>query len=125
MILRLFRRLSLGERGERFAARQLRRWGFRILHRNARLGNYEIDIIAREGNVVAFVEVKTRRSTEVATPEQNVTYTKRRHLRIAARRYIARYGEPNTYYRFDVVSVVMPEHGKPQATLIRDAFPER
>ena len=72
-MIRWFRRLTLGQRGERFAARQLRRWGYRVLERNVRLGRYEIDIIAREGNTIAFVEVKTRRSADVASPEVNVT----------------------------------------------------
>ncbi len=123
-MIRWFRRLTLGQRGERFAARQLRRWGYRVLERNVRLGRYEIDIIAREGNTIAFVEVKTRRSADVASPEVNVTITKRRHIRSAAHLYIQRYGDNETYYRFDVVSVLMPDHGKPQATLFRNAFPD-
>lgn len=122
MIGSWFRRAPLGRRGERIAARRLRRWGYVILEKNAKIGPYEIDIIAREGDTVAFVEVKTRRAADLAAPEENVTRTKQRHIRAAARRYIGRHGDPDCYYRFDIVSVVLPERGKPAVTLYRDAF---
>ena len=121
--MRLWRRdRDLGRRGERVAARLLRRSGFRILGRNVVLGRYEIDLIAREGDTVAFVEVKSRRDDALADPEANVTRTKRRHIRKAAHRYIAQHEDPQIYYRFDIVSVLAPEKGKPRATLYRDAF---
>jgi len=115
---------SLGERGERLAARTLRRNGYSILERNAHLGRYEIDIIAREEDTVVFVEVKTRRADDVVQPEENVGHEKQRHIIRASEVYRARLVEDETYYRFDVVSVVMPELGKPRVTIFRDAFQE-
>ena len=112
----------VGKRGERLAARFLSRQGYQVLARNVHYGRYEIDIIAREGDTLAFVEVKTRRSGEIALPEQNITSAKQRHIRQAAYRYIADHPEPDVYYRFDVVSIVIPEKGKPEITLFRDAF---
>jgi len=56
-------------------------------------------------------------------PEDNVGYTKRRHLSRAARCYIAAEDDPGMNYRFDIVSVHAPEHGKPSVRIIRDAFP--
>ena len=112
----------LGERGERAAVAHLRRAGYCIVQRNARIGKYEIDIIVRDGDTVAFVEVKTRRSTDIAEPIENVTATKRRHIRHAAHRYVAERNHGGEYYRFDVVAVVIPESGKPEITHYPDAF---
>ena len=123
-LLRWFRRApkTLGLRGEDLAVKALRRAGYIILTRNAQLGSYEIDVIARERDTTAFIEVKTRRHDDPVAPEDNIGYTKRRHIRTAARLYITRRNDPNMYYRFDVVSVVVPENGKPTATIYRDAF---
>lgn len=115
----------LGYRGEDEAARYLRRSGYRILDRNVRLGRNEIDIIAQEGDTVAFVEVKTRVTDQFADPEVNVDAAKRRRIRRAARIYMARRNDPEVYYRFDIVSVLLPNEGTPRVTLIRDAFREQ
>lgn len=112
----------LGAAGEDLAARALRRAGYKILERNARLGKFEIDIIARDGDTTAFVEVKTRRDDSVVTPQDCVGGVKQRHIRKAARLYISRHDDPEMYYRFDIVSIVAPESGKPSVTIHRDAF---
>ena len=113
---------SLGQQGEDAAVRHLKRAGYKILERNRFLGRYEIDIIAREGDTVAFVEVKTRRSADPVDPQENVHREKRRRIRAAARRYIQREDRDDVYYRFDIVTVVLPEKGRPEIELIRDAF---
>jgi putative endonuclease len=118
----LRKRKKLGPAGEDIAAKALRKAGYKILERNVRLGKYEIDIIARDGDTTAFVEVKTRRDGSYVPPEDCVGGVKRQHIRKAARLYISRHDEPDTYYRFDVVSVVTPDSGKPQVTIHRDAF---
>jgi putative endonuclease len=112
----------LGRRGEKQALRALRRAGYTILARNARVDRYEVDLIAREGDTTAFIEVKTRRDEGEILPEENVGFEKRRHLRKAARIYMAHENNPSMYYRFDIVSVVIPESGKPSVTIHRDAF---
>lgn len=112
----------LGQRGEDLAVKHLKRAGFRILKRNARYGKFEIDIVAQEGDTIAFVEVKTRKSNSFLEPEANVTPVKQRHIRRAAAMYINRQNDPTKYYRYDVVSIVMPDEGKPRVTLLRDAF---
>ncbi len=113
---------TLGEQGERLAAKHLKRHGFRILERNVRLGPNEVDLIAREGDTVVFVEVKTRRACDPVPPEANVGPEKQRRLRRAARIYISRHDDGETYYRFDIVSVCIPEKGRPDVVLFRDAF---
>lgn len=115
---------SLGHRGENLAAKFLKREGYAILNRNVHAGRYEVDIIAREDDTVAFVEVKTRRSDEVAYPEDNITQKKRLHLSRAARILMPSYDEPGLYFRFDVVAVLIPERGKPEIRLFRNAFRE-
>jgi putative endonuclease len=114
----------LGARGEDAAAKFLRKNGFKILARNERIGRYEIDIIAREGDTVAFVEVKTRTSDEIADPEVNVDTRKQTHIRRAAHAYIDQHGDDKTYYRFDIASVLLPDTGPPTITLYRNAFPD-
>lgn len=117
-------RQRLGRRGERIAARVLRRKGYRILGRNVRLGRYEVDLIARQKDTVAFVEVKTRRDDSLTDPGANITAAKKRHLRGAARHYLARYAQEGLNYRFDVVCVVAPPLGKAHATVYPNAFPD-
>ena len=112
----------LGQQGEDLAAKTLKRDGYTILERNAHLGRYEIDIIAREGDTIAFVEVKTRRNDDIASPEANVTSKKQLHLSRAAKIYMSRIDDAETYYRFDVMSVLIPEQGRPSVTIFRDAF---
>ena len=115
-------RRPLWVRGESAAAWHLRRKGYRILARNARFGHNEVDLIARDGDTVVFVEVRTRASGDPVPPEDTVTYPKRRHLRAAARRYLSRQPDRGLYFRFDVVGIVMPAHGKPEINHYPDAF---
>lgn len=97
----------LGQRGEELAEAELRRRGMKILARNWRYRHKEVDLIAEDGDVVVFVEVKTRRGTEFGGPLAAVTWRKQRHLTTAAaaflteRRWMAR---PS---RFDVVGLVL------------------
>ena len=113
----------VGAQGEDLAAKFLQREGYAILDRNVRCGRHEIDIIARDGDTIVFVEVKTlRTANEIFRPEGHVTQEKQRHLIAAGQWYMTKHRDPNAYYRFDVVSVVLPEAGKPEITLFRDAF---
>jgi len=107
---------------EELAARYLRRQGYSILHRNLRLDRFELDIVARKGDTVVFVEVRSRKDDGISAPEETIRYTKRQHLRAAARRYMARYGEPETNYRFDVIGVLTPPKGEAQVNHIEYAF---
>ncbi len=112
----------LGPLGERLAARYLWLRGYRIEGRNLRLGKHEIDLLVRKGDTLVFVEVKSRLRADGAAPEDSVGPVKQQHIRSAARVYLSQHAEAGTYYRFDVVSVVLPEHGKAQITHFPDAF---
>ena len=123
--LSLFRskpsRGPLGERGENVAAKFLRNKGYRILERNFRCENGEVDVIARDGKCLVFVEVKTRESDE-PMPEENVNATKQHQVTKAAKFYLTRYGSPQPPARFDVVAVVWPSGRPPQIRHTMDAF---
>jgi putative endonuclease len=111
----------LGERGENVAAKHLRNLGYTIINRNFRCQLGEIDIIARDGKTLVFVEVKTRQSDDVL-PEEQVNHPKQHRLTRAARFYLARYGTPQPPSRFDVVAILWPPGRDPQVTHIPSAF---
>ncbi len=111
----------LGPRGENVAAKFLRNQGFKILLRNFRCGVGEIDIIARDGKTIVFVEVKTRTDDD-PTPEEQVNNIKRHQITKAARFYLGRYGVPQPPARFDVVAIVWPSGREPQIRHTPDAF---
>ncbi|MBZ0158994.1 YraN family protein [Candidatus Methylomirabilis sp.] len=117
-------RLSLGVEGERIAKTYLRTQGFRILHENYSTTLGEIDLIAREGGVVVFVEVKTRTSGEFGPPQASVTRRKQHQIVGVAKLYLQRERLSEAACRFDVVAVTFPGGlaGQPEVLLIRDAF---
>lgn len=99
-----------GQRGERAAARWLKRNGCRILQKNYRAGRHEIDLIAEEKatGTILFVEVKTRTEGGFGSPMEAVDRNKQRFLRLAAEQWLAEnrlYGQPA---RFDVIEVLAP-----------------
>jgi putative endonuclease len=112
---------ALGDRGENMAAKYLRMQGMKIIVRNFRTDVGEIDIIAREGKTLVFVEVKTRVDDD-PTPEQQVNAVKQHQITKAARTYLARYGIPQPPARFDVVAIVWPPGRQPQIRHTPAAF---
>ncbi len=112
----------LGRLGEAAAAQYLKRLGYRIVVRNYTCPAGEIDIIAVDGRQVVFVEVKTRRSSDAADPEIAVHAHKRRQVTRAARYYLAQTRNQDRACRFDVIAIVLPDHGPPQIEHFIDAF---
>ena len=82
-------RQQLGRAAEAAAARYLVREGWSLLGRNVRVGRGELDLIARRGDVLAFVEVKARRTTSYGTPEDAVDGRKRRQVARLAELWLA------------------------------------
>jgi putative endonuclease len=121
--------LLLGRRGERLAAKHLEAIGYTLVAsnftlpvgRNLRgaLVHAEIDLIAYDGPVLCFVEVKTRASDWFAAPEQNVDLRKQRQIARAARVYRRIFGLMGASYRYDVVSVIMSPAGEPEGRGMR------
>ncbi len=111
----------LGDRGENMAARELRNKGYKIIVRNFRCELGEIDIIARDGNTLVFVEVKTRTEDSPA-PEDQVNNIKQHQVTKAAKYYLTRYGVPQPPARFDVIAIIWPTGRQPQIRHIENAF---
>lgn len=112
----------LGDQGERAAARFLREQrGMRIITRGYRTPHGEIDLIARDGDTLVFVEVKARRKGE---PAEAVTPEKQRRLTLAALRFSKRFGLlEGVRGRFDIVAVLWPDdRGQPTIEHIPNAF---
>jgi putative endonuclease len=124
--LELAPHLALGQRGERLAAQHLERLGYALVAsnftvpvgRNLRgaIVHAEIDLIAYDGAILCFIEVKTRSSDWFALPEANVDLRKQRQISRAARRYRRMLDIVSEPYRYDVVSVVLPEGAADEAT---------
>ena len=115
----------LGQLGERMAAQYLCSQGYWILETNARSSLGEIDIVAQEGDILAFVEVRTRRGSAFGTPEESITARKRQKLRELAEDYRQTHPQAPAAYRIDVVVVELTSGGKMQRVeLIRGAVGE-
>ena len=112
---------ALAGRGENAAARYLRQIGYKIILRNYRSPLGEIDIIARDGDTLVFVEVKTR-AYDDPTPEEQVNPTKQHQITKAAKTYLNRYGSSQPPARFDVVAVVWPADREPVIRHVQNAF---
>jgi len=115
-------RVDLGRRGEEAAGRHLVSLGYRILERRYRTRGGEIDLIARDGDAIVFVEVKTRSSLLCGRPAEAVDRRKRARIARAASLYLARRGAGEAACRFDVVEVIEEPAGALSVRLIRDAF---
>lgn len=116
--------LATGLWGEHEAEGFLKAKGFAILSRRFRVtARDELDLVAREGKVLVFVEVKTRRAEEYGRPLSSVDRRKRHILSRAAVRYLRKLKRPVTF-RFDVVEIVGLEGaGPPVIRHIENAFP--
>lgn len=117
-------RQILGARGEKAAARYLRRRGYKILLKNFRSGKAEVDIVARQNDWLVFVEVKTRESEQFGAPSEAVDRDKQRNLSKAALDYLRMLGNPRIHFRFDIVEVIIADGSKrpDDIRLIQNAF---
>ena len=114
--------LLLGRRGERAACRFLLKKGFDIVARRYRGRGGEIDLIAFEGGILVFVEVKTRHSRDYGDPREFVDWEKQQRFRRTAEEFIAKHDLGQFPYRFDIVSVVASQNGAEEIALYRNAF---
>ncbi len=105
-------RKTVGIIGENIAAAYLRRHGYKILERNYRLENHEIDIIAKKGKTIIFVEVKTRKMTDEYSPYHSlprdaVVYSQKKSIGKAARCYIKTKQLGDIETRFDIMEIYL------------------
>ena len=107
-------RQQVGAAGEATAAAELGRQGLRLLDRNHRTREGEIDLIAQDDDCLVFVEARARRSARMGTPEESITPRKQSQLIALAEGYVAAHGWSGPW-RIDVVAVQMDAAGRVQA----------
>jgi len=115
-------RIQLGQSGEEEATAFLKRQGYKILQRNFRSKLGEIDIIAKDGATLCFVEVRTRTSEWHGHPFESITPRKKQKLIKTALTYLKLNGLTDTDARFDVVAVIPQEQGGFDIEIIKNAF---
>ena len=110
-------RVRLGKRGEELASGYLRAAGCGILAANYRCPWGEIDLVARDGEELAFVEVRTRRTATFGSPQESITRRKADHLVAAAQHYLQNHARENDGeeipWRIDLVSIRLTDNGLP------------
>lgn len=111
-----------GKRGEDIAVRYLEENGYEIIDRNYQFGHGEIDIIARNEDVLVFVEVKYRRSLEYGRPESSITKSKQRQIRKIAEAYLWENEIEDHECRIDVIAIVHYPNKPPEITHYKNAF---
>jgi putative endonuclease len=114
-------RLTFGKYGEDLACDELERRGYAVLTRRYRTTHGELDIVARDGDYLVFVEVKARQGGSFGDPEEAVTLQKQQRLVWMATDYLARHRLEHVACRFDVVSV-NTETDPASVVVIADAF---
>jgi putative endonuclease len=115
--------LRRGRRGEKVAARFLRGNGYKILYRNFRgSSGGEIDLVCRDGDTLVFVEVKTRSREDFGRPLDAVDRDKQRRISRGGLAWLRLLDNPDIFFRFDVVEVIIDDTSKPRFELIKNAF---
>jgi putative endonuclease len=104
-------RKGLGRRGENLAARHLVAQGYEVLERNWRCEAGELDLVVRDGEYLAFVEVRTRRGQAMGSPEESITLSKRARLVALGEAYVQAHDWAGPW-RIDVVAIEMDARGR-------------
>ena len=112
---------TFGLKGESLAVRHLKKQGYRIIAENYRTRFGEIDIIAEEGGVIAFIEVKSRKSRRYGSPKAAIHRKKMRTMSMVALHFLKSEGRMNDRARFDVVAIDAA-CAPPAIQVIRNAF---
>jgi putative endonuclease len=115
--------LRLGARGEKLACRFLRRRGYKVLYRNFRgRSGGEIDIVCRDKDTLVFVEVKTRTREDFGRPFDAVDRKKQKRIARGGLAWLRLLDDPDIFFRFDVVEVIIADDTEPRIELLRNAF---
>jgi putative endonuclease len=117
-------RKQLGAQGEELACAYLRDQGVEVIERNWKCQAGEADVIAREGDDLVFMEVKTRTSNSSGFPEEAVDRKKRRRYEKIAMEYLFSHDLPSARVRFDVLALLLSTNGKAFLKHHRDAYCE-
>lgn len=107
------KRKETGDLGEKLAGDFLRERGYILIENNYRCTEGEVDIVARHGNDLVFVEVRTKRSRVFGSPEESITPAKQEKLRTVAVRYLETHENLPESWRIDVVAIELNRNNKP------------
>jgi putative endonuclease len=113
---------EIGSYGERVAAVFLRQRGYRILTRNVTTERGEIDLVCRDGHVLAFVEVRSRSGDQFGRPAESLDERKEQAMRNAAQDYLDLLKRDDITHRFDAVEVRLKVGEVPSCTLLKNIF---
>jgi putative endonuclease len=105
------KRKTTGMIGEKLAAAFLTRQGYEIIETNYRCKEGEVDIIAKDGEFLVFVEVRAKNNNKFGTPEESITARKKGHLRNVSARYLETHDDLPTQWRIDFVAVELDGYG--------------
>jgi putative endonuclease len=108
----MMKRRETGLRGEQLAWDFLNKKGYQLVERNFRCPSGEVDIIARQGEMLVFVEVRTKKGRNFGSPEESITPTKMEHLRNTAMYYRQNHGSLPESWRIDVIAIEMNSRGQ-------------
>lgn len=114
-------RLELGIFGEELALKKIKRLGYKKILRNYRCPLGEVDLIAKDGDTLVFIEIKTRKGNSIGYAKEAVNAKKRRQLSKVALAYMKSNNCCETKARFDVVAICLGR-GEPQIEVIKNAF---
>jgi len=112
---------NLGSKGESLAVTFIKKRGYTVITRNYKTPFGEIDIIAKDGDTVVFIEVKTRKNTVFGYPFESVNKKKMQKIKNSALHYLKKQGQ-EFRVRFDVISIVSTYSGHNEVEHITDAF---
>lgn len=112
---------KIGDDGEALAVKYLQKLNYTIIETNWRYSKSEIDIIAYDGDILVFVEVKTRSYDYYGQPEDSIDAKKELMIAEGAAAYM-RFSGHNWAIRFDIISIILPKSGTPNITHYKDAF---
>jgi putative endonuclease len=115
------KRIELGKFGEVLALKKIKLLGYKNIIRNYRCPLGEVDLIAKDGDTLAFIEIKTRKGKSIGYAKEAVNARKRRQLSKVALAYMKSNDCWETKARFDVVAINI-ERDKPQIEVIKNAF---
>ncbi len=105
--------IDTGKRGEELARDFLKKRGFHILETNYRCPEGEVDIISRYKDCLVFTEVRTKTSQQFGSPEESITYIKKRRLIATTRHYIQKHDNQLLLWCIDFIAVELDKKGKP------------
>lgn len=108
------KRSETGILGEKLSQNFLKKKGYRILETNYRCRYGEIDIVARQGDCLVFVEVRTKTNLMFGSPEESISYTKMQHMEQAAEYYIQEHRACGLSWRIDLIAIELDTNRRPQ-----------